>query len=140
MKQYPLFLYSLLVSLLLAGCHGRPTQPKILVFTKTAGFHHESIAVGVPAIIKLGLENGFTVDTTSNASYFQEDTLKKYSAVVFLSTTGHLLNNYQEADFERYIQAGGGYAGVHAAADAEYDWGWYGRLVGGYFNGHPEQQ
>ena len=67
----------------------------------------------------------------------QEDTLKKYSAVIFLSTTGDILNHYQEADFERYIQAGGGYVGIHAAADAEYEWGWYGRLVGGYFLNHP---
>jgi glucose/arabinose dehydrogenase/cytochrome c551/c552 len=88
----------------------------------------------------LGNENGFAVDTTSDASWFQDDSLKKYSAVVFLNTTGNLLNNYQEADFERYIQSGGGFAGVHAASDAEYDWGWYGRLVGGYFNGHPEPQ
>ena len=69
-----------------------------------------------------------------------EDSLKKYSAVIFLHTTGDLLNNVQEADFERYIQAGGGYVGIHAAADAEYDWGWYGRLVGGYFESHPKIQ
>ena len=65
---------------------------------------------------------------------------KKYAAVIFLNTTGYFLNNYQQADFERYIQAGGGYVGIHAAADAEYDWGWYGRLAGAYFNGHPEEQ
>lgn len=129
-----------LSALWLAGCSSRPGSPRILVFTKTAGFHHESIASGVPAIIKLGAENGFTVDTTSDASWFREDSLEKYAAVVFLNTTGNILNNYQEADFERYIQAGGGYAGIHAASDAEYDWGWYGRLVGGYFNGHPAPQ
>ena len=66
--------------------------------------------------------------------------LKKYSAVIFLSTTGDVLDYRQEAAFERYIQAGGGFVGVHAATDTEYDWGWYGRLVGGYFNGHPEPQ
>ncbi len=122
------------------GCNKRPGKPRILVFTKTAGFHHSSIPAGAAAIIKLGAENNFDVDTTSNADWFNEDSLKKYAAVVFLNTTGDLLNQYQEADFERYIQSGGGYAGIHAAADAEYDWGWYGRLVGGYFLSHPATQ
>lgn len=118
----------------------RPGKARVLVFSKTAGFHHNSIEAGEAAIFKLGDEHGFDVDTTSNANWFTEDTLKKYSAVVFLNATGDLLNHYQEADFERYIQAGGGYVGIHAAADAEYDWGWYGRLVGGYFKSHPEVQ
>ena len=63
--------------------------------------------------------------------------LKQYSAVVFLSTTGDVLDNLQENAFERYIQSGGGYMGIHAAADCEYDWGWYGRLAGAYFLSHP---
>ena len=120
-----------------SSCSKRSGDPRILVFTKTTGYHHESIAAGIDAIGKLGNQNKFLVDTTSDASWFTEDSLKKYSAVVFLSTTGDLLDNYQEAEFERYIQAGGGFVGIHAAADCEYDWGWYGRLVGGYFTSHP---
>src|SRR2546423_1518297 len=123
--------------LLIFSCNKRSGKPKVLVFSKTSGFHHESIADGNAAILKLGSENNFDVDTTTNAEWFNEDTLKKYSAVVFLSTTGDLLDNRQEAAFERYIQSGGGFAGIHAAADAEYDWRWYGRLVGGYFYDHP---
>jgi cytochrome c len=115
-------------------------KPKILVFTKTSGYHHASIAAGTTAIIKLGAENNFSVDTTSDAAKITEATLSKYSAVVFLSTTGYMLNNYQQADLERYMQAGGNYVGVHAAADAEYDWHWYGRLVGAYFDSHPAMQ
>lgn len=125
------------ICLTISSCSNREVKPRILVFSKTAGYHHESIADGIVAIRKLGAENGFDVDTTVNAAWFTDDTLKNYAAVVFLSTTGDLLNNYQEAEFERYIQAGGGYMGIHAAADAEYDWGWYGRLVGGYFLSHP---
>ncbi len=120
-----------------SSCSKRSGDPRILVFTKTKEYHHESIAAGIDAIGKLGNQNKFIVDTTSDASWFTEDSLKKYSAVVFLSTTGDVLDNYQEAEFERYIQAGGGFAGIHAAADCEYDWGWYGRLVGGYFTSHP---
>lgn len=142
MKRLPLlvsriFLFALSVIFLQACSKNRSGKAKILVFTKTAGYHHESIPDGVAAIQKLGSQNNFDVDTTSNAEWFTDDTLKKYSAVVFLSTTGDVLNNYQEADFERYIQSGGGFVGIHAAADAEYDWGWYGRLVGGYFLLHP---
>lgn len=117
-----------------------PVKPKILVFTKTSGFHHTSIPVGTAAIIQLGKENNFLVDTTSDASKITEANLKQYSAVVFLQTTGYMLNNFQQADLERYMQAGGNFVGVHAAADAEYDWAYYGRLVGAFFDSHPEQQ
>ncbi len=125
------------VAVFFFSCGKRSGKPNVLVFTKTAGFHHASIPAGVAAIQKLGQENNFNVDTTSNADWIQEDSLKKYAAVVFLSTTGDILNSDQEADFERYIQSGGGFVGIHAAADAEYDWGWYGRMVGGYFLSHP---
>lgn len=118
----------------------RSGKPRILVFSKTAGYHHESIPAGIAALQKLGLQNNFEVDTTTNADWFHEDTLKKYAAVVFLNTTGNVLNQYQEVAFERYIQSGGGYVGVHAATDTEYDWGWYGRLVGAYFESHPQIQ
>src|SRR5690606_642381 len=122
------------------SCNKRPGNPRILVFSKTDGFYHESIPKGVATIQKLGAENNIIVDTTTNADWFTDDSLKNYSAVVFLSTTGDVLDHYQEAAFERYIQAGGGFVGIHAAADTEYEWGWYGRLVGAYFKSHPEQQ
>jgi len=142
MRSVNLFVLSacLILSVFGFSCNKRPGKAKVLVFTKTAGFFHESIPTGVAAIQKLGAENDFLVDTTSNSDWFNDDSLTNYSAIVFLSTTGDLLNHYQEAAFERYIQSGGGYVGIHGAADAEYDWGWYGRLVGGYFESHPEQQ
>jgi cytochrome c len=117
-----------------------PAAPKrILVFSKTRGWNHTSIPAGIAAIQKLGRENNFRVDTTKNAAYFNDDSLKHYQAVVWLSTTGNVLNQVQQAAFERYIQAGGGYMGIHAAADTEYDWPWYNKLVGGYFASHPSQ-
>ena len=121
----------LTVLLVFASCNKRSGKPKVLVFSKTAGYYHESIPDGMAAIQKLGAENDFEVDTTTNAEMFTEENLKQYSAVIWLSTTGDVLNHYQEADFERYIQAGGGYVGIHAAADTEYEWGWYNRLAGG---------
>ena len=128
-----------LLGTVMSGCHKktRPGNPRVLVFTKTAGYRHAAIPAGIKAIQKLGAENGFEVDTTENAANFTEDTLQKYAAVIFLNTTGDVLDNYQEADFERYIQAGGGFVGIHAATDTEYEWGWYGQLVGAYFDSHP---
>ena len=140
-RCYPPVWRSLLVAVafvaLFASCNKRSGKPSVLVFCKTAGYHHESITDGIAAIQKLGEENGFSVDTTTNSAWFRDDTLSKYSTVVFLSTTGDVLDHYQEASFERYIQAGGGYVGIHAAADTEYEWGWYGRLAGAYFLEHP---
>jgi type 1 glutamine amidotransferase len=131
-------LLTLLFCIIIFGaCNTRSGTPKILVFSKTEGFYHESIPDGIKAIVKLGEENGFEVDTTTNSAMFTEEILQEYSAVVFLSTTGNVLNHYQEADFERYIQAGGGFVGIHAAADTEYDWAWYGKMTGAYFSDHP---
>ena len=113
---------------------------RVLVFSRTKGYRHGSIPLGKLAIMKLGQENGFAVDTTENADKFTEANLKQYSAVVWLSTTGDVLNDAQQASFERYIQSGGGYVGIHAAADTEYDWPWYNRLAGAYFLHHPKQQ
>eukprot|EP01136_Pigoraptor_vietnamica_P019422 Opistho-1_new@66987 len=110
---------------------------KVLIFSKTAGFRHSSIPFCTKAIQKMGVDNGFSVDTTENADNFNEANLKKYSVVVFNSTTGNVLTEPQQIAFERYIQAGGAFLGIHAASDTEYDWPWYGKLVGGYFNGHP---
>lgn len=110
---------------------------RVLVFSKTKGYFHESIPSGVAAIQKLGAENGFQVDSTKDASKFTADNLKKYQAIIFLSTTMDVLNTEQEKAMERYIRGGGGFVGVHAAADTEYDWPWYNKLVGAYFKSHP---
>ncbi|NND79306.1 MAG: ThuA domain-containing protein, partial [Maribacter sp.] len=137
MKKAFLFIIATFV-LSMTGCSKkREGSPKVLVFSKTMGFKHASIPKGIEAIQKLGVENGFEVDTTKNASQFTDDNLKHYSAIVFLSTTGNVLDHYQEAAFERFIQSGGGFVGIHAATDTEYDWGWYTKLVGAQFQSHP---
>src|SRR5262245_35541831 len=113
------------------------TLENVLVFSKTAGFRHGSIAAGIAAIEQLGANNGFNVDATEDATAFTDANLAQYDAVVFLSTTGDVLDANQQAAFERYFQAGGGFVGIHAAADTEYTWGWYGEMIGGYFRNHP---
>jgi cytochrome c len=118
-------------------CSVSVAQLHVLVFSKTDGFRHTSIEAGKAAFQKMAGEKKFTVDFTEDANQFTEAALKKYNAIIFLNTTGDLLNNNQQAEFERYIQAGGGYLGIHAATDCEYEWPWYGRLAGAFFLDHP---
>ncbi len=121
-----------------------PSQPKesikVLVFSKTAGFEHSSIPAGIAALEKLGKDNNFEVTETRFSNYFRPDTLEKYDVVVFLNTTGDVLKDNEQEAFEKFIQNGGGFVGIHSATDTEYEWPWYGKLVGAYFKSHPKQQ
>ena len=109
----------------------------VLVYSRTAGFRHSSIDEGIAAIKKLGVDNGFAVDAIEEPSLFTDEFLNRYDVVVFMSTTGDTLPDAAQAAFERYIKSGHGYVGVHAAADTEYGWPWYGQMVGAYFRNHP---
>ena len=124
-----------LLPIVLLGCS---TQgPRVLVFSKTAGYRHASIPAGIVTIEKLGVANHFGVDASEDASLFNDGTLAKYKTVIFLNTTGDVLNGDQMAAFQRYIEAGGGFVGIHSASDTEHHWPWYGNLVGAYFSSHP---
>lgn len=115
-------------------------ETSVLVFYATAGFVHESIPAGVAALQELGEEAGFTASVTADPSHFTPEGLADHDVVVFLNTTGDVLDADQEAAMEAFIGAGNGYVGIHSAADTEYDWTWYGGLIGAYFTGHPEPQ
>lgn len=114
--------------------------PRVLIMSKTAGFYHSSIPAGIAAIQKLGNENGFEVDTTTDPAVFTIKHLKKYAAVIFLNTTGTLFNEVQRTALQQYIRSGGGVTGVHAATDTEYEWPWYNKMIGAWFDNHPKQQ
>jgi type 1 glutamine amidotransferase len=117
--------------------HGRGSF-RALVFSRTAAFRHtDCIQQGTPAITQLGARRGFRVDATEDPTAFTDSNLAKYDVVIFLCTTGDVLNDTQQAAFERYIEAGNGYVGIHSASDTEYGWAWYGGLVGAYFRDHP---
>ena len=111
--------------------------PHVLVFTKTKAYRHKNISDGVYALREIG-KGIFVVEQTEDSGVFTSDNLKRFSAVVFFSTTGDVLNKEQQAAFEHYIHSGGGFVGIHAAADTEYDWPWYGQLVGAWFKDHTE--
>jgi cytochrome c len=112
----------------------------VLVLTRTTGFRHASIADGVAAIGRLGAANGFTVDATEDPDRIQDAVLARYRALVFLSTTGEPLGPDHQAALERWVEAGGGWVGIHAAADAHRQWAWYGELLGARFRRHPRVQ
>src|SRR5262245_36375277 len=123
LKKRYIVLITLVVAALIAYFYfTRDTREiKVLIFSKTASYRHESIPVGIQAIRALGKQHNFTVDTTENSESFNEKTLKNYNVIIFLNTTGEVLNDAQQLEMNRWVQAGGGFVGVHAAADTEYD-------------------
>ncbi|MEP6737059.1 MAG: ThuA domain-containing protein [Chryseolinea sp.] len=137
-RTYLTPLLSLLMVMCSIVCDAQ--QFKVLLFTKTDGFHHESIQEGVTAVRQLASRNNFTVDWQENASVFSDKGLEPYKVVIFLNTTGNILDDEQQAAFEKFIKGGKGYVGVHSAADTEYDWVWYTKMVGMMFKIHPQQQ
>jgi uncharacterized protein len=112
-------------------------QPRVLVFTKTTGWRHDSIPTAVAALQRLAAQEGLAVDHSEDAADFSEKNLQRYLAVVFANTTSEVLDAAQQAAMENFVRAGGGYMGVHSAADIEYEWPWYGKLVGAWFKSHP---
>jgi glucose/arabinose dehydrogenase/type 1 glutamine amidotransferase len=114
---------------------------KVLVYSYTAGYRHDSITNGIAAIQALGSTNNFTVDTTENPTFFTDANLAQYKAVIFLNTTSDVLtNSTQQGALQHFIEAGNGWVGIHSAADTLYNWPWYGGLLGAYFASHPAVQ
>ncbi len=148
----PISVMALGVMLMLLVCSSVAwaQNAKVLIFAKTSKYHHNSIAAGITAIQKLGSENKFDVDTTTDVSKFTDANLKQYATVIFISPTSasNLTNDTRNIVFKdsvnkdalkTYIHNGGGFLGIHAATDFGYEWAWYGKLVGGYFLGHPRK-
>jgi type 1 glutamine amidotransferase len=133
----PTLLIALVSPALCVEAAATQPQPRVLVFSKTAGFRHDSIPTAVAALQRLGAQEGLAVDHSEDAGDFNDKNLRRYRAVIFASTTGDVLDAAQQAAMENFVRAGGGYMGVHAAADTEYDWPWYGQLVGAWFKSHP---
>ena len=110
----------------------------ILVITETEGWVHESIGSGLNLIEDIGNKNNFNVYYSDDSSVITYDNLKNINSIVFLNTTGNILSNKEQNVMEEFIRSGRGFLGVHSAADTEYDWDWYGNLVGAYFRSHPD--
>lgn len=127
-----------LIALNLPVMPANATPPeRVLIFSRTAGFRHDSIPVAVRTLAQLAESMGMAADATEDAAAFTPGNLARYRVVVFASTTGNVLDAPQRRAMEAFIRGGGGFVGVHAAADTGYDWPWYGALVGAYFQDHP---
>ncbi len=129
-----LFLYFLSLQLF------SQVQFRALLVTKTAGWHHESISDGVMAIKKLAKRNNFEVIRHQDGTKITDKSLENYNVIIFLNTTMDILDDNEQNAFEKFIQSGKGFVGIHAASDTEYDWVWYTKLVGRMFYIHPAQQ
>jgi type 1 glutamine amidotransferase len=163
MRSCPPFFVLMLLSLLVVGCRpqGLAASPsgafgpfadagpgssdadarfRILAFSRTTGYRHDSIPAAVEALSELGATTGYDMEATEDPGAFTTDNLARFQVVVFLLTTGDVLDDGQQAVFESWVNAGGGWVGVHSAADTEYDWPYYGALVGAYFKAHPAIQ
>ncbi|WP_198422429.1 ThuA domain-containing protein [Streptomyces sp. QHH-9511] len=115
-------------------------QRNVLIYTRTAGYRHDSIPAGAAALTELAGAAGFAAETTEDSGAFTSERLAGYAAVVFLSTTGTVLTPEGRTAFATYVLGGGGFLAIHAAANAEPDWPFYGDLLGTRFDGHPEIQ
>lgn len=115
-------------------------QFKVLVYTKMNGFHHQSVNEGVTAMRAMAQRHQFAMDWHEDASVFTDERLQQYQAVIFLLTTGDILNDEQQGAMERFIRSGKGFVGIHSASDTEYDWDWYTKMVGRTFHIHPANQ
>lgn len=117
-------------------------RPRVLVFTKNGkGYVHDNLATATEAIRKLGAENGFDVDASDDASVMTDENLKKYDALIFASTNNETFDtDEQKQAFQRYIENGGGFAGIHSASGSERQWPWFQQMLGGKFRRHPPLQ
>lgn len=112
---------------------------KLLVFSRTTGFRHGSIPVGIEALRIMGEKTGaYTIDATEDPAVFTDENLRQYDAIVMLNTTGDPIPEAsQRTAFEKFVTSGKGLIGIHSATDTGYNWETYGKMMGGYFAGHP---
>ena len=135
-------LTSLICLLLILVFSGIAQDKKInvLVFSKTSGYRHNSISSGLKMLSDLAQDRKWVLTATENSDLFTADFLKTFDVVVFLNPTMDVLNEQQQKDFEAFMNTGKGFVGIHASADCEYDWAWYGQLNGAFFKTHPANQ
>jgi hypothetical protein len=128
------------------SCRAQDDKPEfdksvnILVFSKTVGYRHESISTGLKMLYDQSKKQNWVITATENAGLFTDDFLSTFDVVVFLNPTGDAIDDIGQAAFEKLMKPGKGFVGIHAAADCEYDWEFYGKLNGAYFKTHPAQQ
>ncbi len=140
MKVNKLLLFTFFLTICSFSSMSQNKQFKALLVTTTNGWHHESLHYGVVALNELATKNFFDITLLQDPNGITEAYLKQFHVIIFLNTTGNILNAEQQKAMERFIQSGKGFVGIHSASDTEYDWEWYTKLVGRMFHIHPEIQ
>lgn len=112
----------------------------VLIFTKTAGFRHESISSGIKMLYDLSEKQNWIITATENEELLRDDFLSNIDVAVFLSPSGNAISDAGKEAFEKWMNSGKGFVGIHAASTLEYDWEYYGKLCGAYFKMHPVAQ
>ncbi len=140
-------LFSILaVALLFMSCNAQDNKPEfkeplnILVFSKTKGFRHESISSGLKMLYDQSRKQNWVITATENSDLFTDEFLATFDVVVFLNPTGDAISDKGQTSFEKFMNTGKGFVGIHAAADCEYDWPYFAKLNGGHFKTHPPSQ
>ncbi len=113
---------------------------EVLIYTKAAGFVHESRVNGAEAIKKFSADYPINVSHSEDSTIFRWPQLNKYNVIVFLSTSKNVLDDEGREALKHFVQSGKGFVGIHSASATEYDWPWFGELVGAYFDKHPKVQ
>ena len=140
-----IFTFSLLIFFSFTMCAQEKEQEfekpaHVLVFSKTAGFRHESLSSGIKMLFDLSQSQNWVITATEESSAFNPEILSGFDVVVFMNPTGDALNADEQMAFENFMRTGKGMVGIHSAADFEYEWPFYGELIGGYFKTHPPAQ
>jgi type 1 glutamine amidotransferase len=133
-------IYILMVFLLLPLKSCKMETTKILIFNKANGFVHKSIEAGTEAIISLQETYPFTITTSNDSLVFRDSILTNYDVILFMSTSGVIFDDEGRVAFQKFIRDGGGFVGVHGASTTEYDWAWFGKMIGNHFDDHPKIQ
>jgi type 1 glutamine amidotransferase len=115
-------------------------HPTALVYTRTLGFRHDSIPAALAAIRDIAAQQGLTVVATEDPIEFRRGRLRDVAVVVFLHTTGEVLDKAGQDALQEYIRGGGGFLGIHSAADTGHAWPWYLDMLGAEFVSHPAIQ
>ena len=142
MRMVRLLMSTFLLAAVSFDARGQEAAPQpqkaVLYFSCTKGFRHSTCAYAKPIITRMGEESGrFRVICSEDPRVINETFLRDISCVIFGNTTGSFLNDDEKAALLGYVRGGGGFVGIHAATDCEYDWPDYNKLMGGWFDGHP---
>jgi len=142
-SKITLFAAVLFLALSCAAQNIKPLYEKpihVLVFSKTVGWHHESISSGMKMLFDESKKQNWIVTATYDSKLFNDPFLSTIDVVVFLNPTGDAVNKQEQIAFEKFMKSGKGFVGIHAAADCEYDWEYYDQLNGAHFKTHPASQ